>query len=238
MIVNINSIPPKKYLSLPNCNIPITPIPLQRSEPTSPYCYSASLTPVNDESLSLPLGTNFLATQVWPSSRTASFILQRHCNPLWTVCEFGCGPGLPSLTAASLGATVIATDVDTTALQMVQLAAQEQGFVNDGRFVTQWFDLTSQDTLPEADLYVLSDVFESSSVATGAARHVKTLLDGTDNSKVWVFAQSDRAQREVFLKSLQEIDGYDDLEWTINHEPEEDARIWLFDLNEMDVQYN
>ena len=133
---------------------------------------------------------------------------------------------------------MIATDVDTTALQMVQLAAQEQGFVNDGRFFTQWFDLTSQDTLPEADLYVLSDVFESSSVATGAARHVKTLLDGTDNSKVWVFAQSDRAQREVFLKSLQEIDGYDDLEWTINHEPEEDARIWLFDLNEMDVQYN
>ena len=154
------------------------------------------------------------------------------------MCEFGCGPGLPSLTAASLGATVIATDVDTIALQMVQLAAQEQGFVNDGSFITQLFDLTSQHTLPEADLYVLSDVFESSSVATGAALHIKKLLDGSNNSKVWVFAQSDRAQREVFLKSLQEIDGYDHLEWTINHTPEEDARIWLFDLNEMDVQYN
>jgi hypothetical protein len=173
----------------------------------------------------------------------------------------GCGPGLPSITAASLGCNVIATDVDTMALQMVELAAVEQGFVKEGRFSTRIFDLTrigddGKEELPMADLYVMSDVFESGAVAKGAAWHVWRLLeddnagyDDTDdssssirinNSRVWVFAQSDRAQRDIFLKSLKEYDSklFANLDWNAHHEPDLDARLWLFDLNEMDVQYN
>ena len=186
------------------------------------------------------------------------------------MCELGCGPGLPSLTAATLGAArVIATDVDEVALEMVRMAALEQGFCREGardgegeRLVTQKFDLTlKEESLPRADLYILSDVFESSRVAEGAAWHVKSLLGSGNNqldreynrkandnnavvdaatstSRVWVFAQSDRAQRDSFLKSIREIHGYHDLDWTTNHNPEKDARLWLFDLNEMGVQYN
>jgi hypothetical protein len=233
-----------------NPNIRLLPVPLRRLDPTSPWCYCASISPslVEDDndttSPVFPPGTNFLAIQVWPSSRTASFVLEKYCNPKWTVCELGCGPGLPSLTAASVGARVIATDVDQMALQMVQFAALEQGWTNE-RVVTRVFDLTKRNQLPDADLYVLSDVFESSAVAKGAAWHVKTLLDinndvsaETKEVRFWVFAQSDRAQREVFLNSLRELDSFSHLEWNTNHEPDVDSRIWLFDLNEMGVQYN
>ena len=41
-------------------------------------------------------------------------------DPSWIVCELGCGPGLPSLTAARSGAKrVIATDVDAVAVGAV-----------------------------------------------------------------------------------------------------------------------
>ncbi|KAL7519904.1 hypothetical protein ACHAWX_004658 [Stephanocyclus meneghinianus] len=251
---------------LPLSGISVVPTPLRRCDPSSTWCYSAVLSP----SSSLPPGTNFLATQVWPSSRTASFVLEQHLDTSWTVCELGCGPGLPSLTAAKLGAArVIATDVEDVALEMVRMAALEQEFCTEGvrdkngeRLVTQKFDLTlKEESLPLADLYILSDVFESSRVAEGAAWHVKSLLGSSDNqldrryksksndsysvvdratstSRVWVFAQSDRAQRDSFLKSIREIHGYQNLDWTTNHNPDKDARLWLFDLNEMGVQYN
>ena len=126
---------------------------------------------------------------------------------------------------------------------MVRLAAEKQGYVN-GRFDTLKFDLMGEASLPKADLYVLSDVFESAAVAEGAAGHILSVLDSNFDSKgdvlsrVWVFAQSDRAQREVFLTSLQKLDRYRDLGWTTNHDPPSDAIIWLFDLNEINVQYH
>ena len=302
---------PYTQVTLPGSGVTVVPVPLRRSDPSSPWCYAASLTPaiVIDDDLidtdgndggkkpaapqttfSLPAGANFLATQVWPSSRTASCIIERHLDPTWTVCELGCGPGLPSLTAAKKGAAnVIATDVDEFALEMVRAAALEQGFINTlvdvvaedtdlkkQQFVTQKFDLTSKENvLPEADLYILSDVFESLTVAEGAAWHVQSLLSkneqkskqnfeilGTKSdesiefnssfdtstetsndttkakSRVWVFAQSDRAQRDSFLKKLRET--YDELlpGWTTNHTPDIDANLWLFDLDETNVQYN
>jgi methylase of polypeptide subunit release factors len=179
------------------------------------------------------------------------------------VCELGCGPALPSLTAAKMGAKVIATDYDLFALEMVRAAAEEQGFVagdgEDQRFITRQFDLTSKENeLPSADLYIMSDVFESSAVAEGAAWHVQSLLSKSDNddsvtkttknsddatkpmSRVWVFAQSDRSQRDFFLAKMRECHNFNNktLGWTSNHTPDRDARLWLFDLDETVVQYN
>ena len=229
-----------------NQRIPLIPTPLRHADPASPWCYTASLganTNINMTTPSIPKLTNFLSTQVWPSSRTASLTIEKHCRSHWAVCELGCGPGLPSLTAARLGCRVVATDLDEVALEMVRLAAEEQGHVDD-RFDTFKFDLTGDIPLPEADLYVLSDVFESAAVAEGAAEHVLSVLDtacsleGDESPRVWVFAQSDRAQRDIFLATLQRVDRYRDLEWTMDHDPPSDAMIWLFDLNEIDVQYH
>ena len=195
---------------------------LRRDDPSSPWCYASS------SSLLLPPGTNFLATQVWPSSRIASTIIERRMDPSWIVCELGCGPGLPSLTAARSGAKqVIATDVDEVALEMVRAAAMEQDFCgktceyndehdNEQRFITKNFDLTSRDdSFPKADLYILSDVFESSFVAEGVAWHVQNILTnkkGDEFSRVWVFAQSDRSQRDFFLNQMKEWNKVNDNE--------------------------
>ena len=231
--------------------ITVIPTPLRRDDVNSPWCYTFSLSPViiddddDDQSSSrssaLPAGANFLATQVWPSSRIASAVIERYLDPSWKVCEFGCGPGLPSLTAAMKGAAeVIATDVDECALEMVKAAAEQQGY----QIRTQQLDLTSrQSDLPEADLYILSDVFESTSVANGAAFHVQSLLSQNTKDKesnkrrVWVFAQSDRAQRDSFLQIMRQT--YDDtLTWSLTQVPDLDKELWLCDLDETIVEYN
>ena len=309
IVTNHNHQPRILPIAFAGCEIAVSRVPLRRDDASSPWCYAASLTPtipIDDDddddyygdSISpppqpQPPGANFLATQVWPSSRTASKIIERYMDPSWTVCELGCGPGLPSLTAARAGARrVIATDVDGVALGMVRAAAIEQGFAavedrvggderaeggenalvaDDGEarrggrlFVTMKFDLTSWDRpLPKADLYILSDVFESSSVAQGAAWHVQNVLSDNrrmmmrgvngdeDNSKndisrVWVFAQSDRAQRDFFLDNMREWykqHNVDDerqqlVGWTMDHTPNRDDELWLFDLDETTVDYN
>lgn len=182
--------------------------------------------------MDLETNDNFLATQVWPAARVASLAVQKHAQPDWNIIEMGCGPGLPSLTAASLGCDAIATDVDGFALQLVQAAANEQGFT----LQTKRFDLINDELDSFPDLVILSDVFEHASVAVGAARVTIDCLSA--GSRVWVFCQSDRAQRQGYIEALQESslpfaktlafsnDGYN---------PEN--QLWLCDLDELDVRY-
>jgi predicted nicotinamide N-methyase len=208
---------------------------------SSPYSFVvSSLTSLNSSS-------NFLATQVWPSARFASFEVQKHVAANWKVCEFGCGPGLPSLTAASHGCSVLATDVDEFALDLVQHAAQEQGLnVQTQRFdlIADSYDQNKQAILriheclgKKIDLIIFSDVFESADVARGAAHLTKYFL--SQGSKVWTFAQSDRAQRQAYVSELNELlglEGSDSLSFTdapySTKEP-----IWLYDLDETKVVY-
>lgn len=188
-----------------------------------------------------------------------------------TMCEFGCGPGLPSLTAANviksasggiLGSQtllkrVIATDVDSVALALVKQAAIEQGL--DSILTAQPFDLIENanaiSLAPQADLYLLADVFESSHVARGAALLTSQLfLDdraGRAPCQVWVFAQSDRAQREVYLDEMKRLLMDESLSWGPVESgppslvPRSDApprnspssRLWLCDVDEMHVKY-
>ena len=192
---------------------------------------------------------NFLATQVWPSARSAAMALERHFslvpeNKKITVCEFGCGPGLPSLTAALLGAPVVyATDLDPFALELVQAAAECQG-VSD-RVTTKVLDLVHSypDEIPWADLYLFSDVFESNAVARGAARVAAECLELSrkQTTSVWVFAQSDRAQRDVFLHELRRLMDDPTLYWqpmTLEEQTiQSHHRLWLCDIDETQVQY-
>ena len=252
--------------------ISVHPVPLRSNKDKSedfrsPYAFAASnvadLATVvaahqtagdTDDSQCTPQLTaashiNFLATQVWPSARSAAMALERHFslvpeNKKITVCEFGCGPGLPSLTAAVLGAPMVyATDLDPFALELVQTAAECQG-VSD-RVTTKVLDLVhgSTDEIPGADLYLFSDVFENNAVAQGAARVAAACLQTQATAVVWVFAQSDRAQRDIFLRELQRL--LDDDPTTLYWQPmtlEEQAiqshhRLWLCDIDETRVQY-
>ena len=218
--------------------VPVHKVPLRRNDPASPYAIAASF-PVR-------ISGNFLATQVWPSARTAAQAVSQYldipkCNSL---VEFGCGPGLPSLTAAKLGVPIVrATDLDGFALKLVSQAAQEQN-ISD-RIKTSKFDLVRDSlkhSLPHADLYLLSDVFESGDIAQGAAHVCCEVLQQSD-SRLWVFAQSDRSQREIFLKELNELlpkaaAPDSTLRWRpFEQGPEATSNIWLCDINETSVDY-
>ena len=214
----------------------------------SPYCFSVS-------SISaLAPSANFLATQVWPSARLASLAVKDHAAAHWKVCEFGCGPGLPSLTAASLGCSVLATDLDEFALNLVQAAAGEQGWhVN-----TRRFDLVAADSMNDQafttlidatigidiDLVIFSDVFENDSVARGAATVTKYFLDR--GSRVWTFAQSDRSQRDAYVIELTRILCHSKTATSYNalkvltfqdapYNPQE--KLWLCNVDETKVVY-
>ena len=238
----------RTYLRLPNPALPFLP----------PFCYSADAFALPSEDDEGDIGAcvtpNFLATQVWPSARAAATTIEQCSDPWWTICEFGCGPGLPSIVAASTRATckrddddgtaterarVIATDYDEFALQLVDAAAREQEL--DSILSTQIFDLTCSDSeLPEADLYVMSDVFECREVAIGAAK--KTLRALNLGKRVWIFAQSDRAQREIYRDHLNALGVA--VEWTemasvqdnVDDCLEQDSLV-LFDVDETKVEY-
>jgi len=234
--------------------IKVHKVPLRRSNDDindeSPFAVAVS-SPMED----LPPESNFLATQVWPSARSAAMALNNHLETttISTVCEFGCGPGLPSITAAKSGVTkVTATDLDPLGLRLVNYAASLQGLSD--RIETRRFDLVNNDSVPKADLYLLSDVFESSLVAQGAANLVGNLLTSSyrgDSSsttpEVWVFAQSDRAQRDIFLIKLREILVKPRLDWTPFEKGPPSSwtkdnvdcheSLWLCDIDETTVVY-
>ena len=252
----------------------------QNSPSTSPWCYALTVNPIlyddNDEYKDnqqqqqqqqqqqdiSKIKYNFLASQVWPSARVAARICEEHIPLNWKVCELGCGPALPSLTIAKRcnnKNVVIATDIDELALQMSIKAANEQQ-IDSCTFQTKYVDLMGDENILKqnvnADLYVLSDVFESKHVSVGAARMVyQALMDG---SRVWVFAQSDRGLREVFKDELVKlllssgnnrsynVVNTDDIEWKSMDEIDmEDKtkknslcdRLLLVDFDEIQVDY-
>ena len=236
--------------SLQISNVPVQKSFLRRSDPLSPWCYTVSLDSSYVDGASS--NNNFLASQVWPAARVASQIIEKHASPDWCICELGCGPALPSLTAATtkkkalqsgytktnVNTKVIATDLDSFALELVASAASEQNLP----LSTKIFDLTWKKTalLPHADLYIMSDVFESSTVACGAAFHAYSAIK--KGSYVWVFAQNDRAQREIFLNEIQKLlnkNKDQGIQWSSTFEPCEGCQLlWLYDVDECKVKYN
>lgn len=177
------------------------------------------------------------------------------------ICELGCRPALPSLAIAKLVSDldfkgedrqrrieVIATDIDQLALKMCSKAAYEQNLQNI--LSTHLVDLTGNtDALKDninADLYIISDVFESNNVAIGT---VKMTVEALNNgANVWVFAQSDRAQHEVYRMELERL-GVEEMignkiEWKLIDDygdNEEDGifnhRLLLYHLDEVSVDY-
>ena len=152
---------------------------------------------------------------------------------------------------------MVATDVDEFCLRMAKCAANAQNL--SSIFHTEVFDVVTGgsegcDKLlngNKVDMYIMSDIFESSHVAIGAAQMTLRALE--EGSIIWCFAQSDRANREVYLKEvkrllLEENVSKDDvnLKWKSlddsNHvmRNELDApldKLFLWDVNEEKVNY-
>jgi hypothetical protein len=58
----------------------------------------------------------------------------------------------------------------------------------------------------------------------------------TNGARVWVFAQTDRAQREEYLTELNKI-RKSSLSWTAMDDFDESQALWLCDVNENTVSY-
>jgi hypothetical protein len=231
-------------------DIPIHKVPFRQS-PSSPYCYAVS------SIVNLPSSSNFLATQVWPSARVAARAMQDYVELIlpqepsqphqqqqtFTIAELGCGPGLPTIVSAStlskhqLLYKVIATDIDQLALDLVSKAAKEQNL----EIATRTYDLIEasyeEEWMDDVDLFVMSDVFESEAIAKGAAKLTSTVLLSSKrtNTHIWVFAQSDRAQREIFMKEIQRQHGING--WSSYDSFHPNDRLWCCDLDETRVDY-
>ena len=78
-------------------------------------------------------------------------------------------------------------------------------------------------------------------VAKGAALITTRLLKENHSSKIWVFAQSDRAQREVYLQELQYLLLAPSLTWSQSMQPPDilckEDRLWLCNIDETNVFY-
>jgi predicted nicotinamide N-methyase len=225
-LVRVSPLCPSKS-RLKVSDVPVHRVPLHLNDDSSPFAYAAS------SIVDIKPHQNFLATQVWPAARETARFLQYTQPVAPVICELGCGPGLPSLTAAKLLGSVekvIATDLDPLALELVHAAACDQGI---SLLETHVIDLCGQE-LPTADLYILSDVFESPLVAESAAQLLFSRV--ADKARVWVFCQSDRAQREAFQKTLSSLLG-ETLEWISTKDYKPTNRICLFNVDETEAWY-
>lgn len=143
---------------------------------------------------------------LWPSAFAIAKEIQQLCGssglPASTL-ELGAGTGLCSLVCAKMGIkSVLATDIEQLSLQLVQLAAEMQGFEG---ISTGAFDVCdSALELPPADLVFASDLMYSNEVARSLGR--RCMEAKARGSRVLV-GDPGRPGRGAFLEGLQESGG-------------------------------
>ena len=153
-------------------------------------------------------GHDPLSSCYWPASMPLARLLYRSSESLRrkSVVEIGCGTGLCSLTCASVGAKVLATDVDPLALELTAAAASAQALNVD----TVAFDAThAAEPLPCADVLLMSDLFVTEALARAhASRVAEALTSGA--YQLIVVVDPARQTRADFLEELsrQGIDGH------------------------------
>ena len=121
------------------------------------------------------------AARLWPSAYAATAVLLRRLAgsgaSARSVCEIGCGPGLPSLAALAAGArAVTATDWSPLALALVAHAARGFQPARAPRLLTAQLDVFSTDAaaseLLRCDYLVAADMLYDPATAEAVGRHV------------------------------------------------------------------
>jgi predicted nicotinamide N-methyase len=141
---------------------------------------------------------------LWPAAwAVANYLLTNSTIDLssCTLLELGTGTGLVSMAAALGGATVIATDYETLALELTDYAART---FHNLEISCQILDMCDYETpLPPADLVVAADImYEPKTGIAMAHRTVEALKRG---SRVIVGDSPGRPGRPAFLAKLKEL---------------------------------
>jgi predicted nicotinamide N-methyase len=111
-------------------------------------------------------GLDPYAGVLWPTALAVARALVDDVSSGDRVVDLGAGTGLAGLTAARLGARVVALDHDPFALRLIDRAAALQGLEVE----TRRFDLHGAEPLPPADVVVLADILYEPALARSAAR--------------------------------------------------------------------
>mmetsp|Transcript_28741 Transcript_28741/g.37722 ORF Transcript_28741/g.37722 Transcript_28741/m.37722 type:complete len:328 (-) Transcript_28741:417-1400(-) len=146
---------------------------------------------------------------LWPSSIAASKVLtewnewrkgqkEKHS---FRLLEIGAGTGLVSLTALHFGGHVLATDVFSYSLELIEAASKLPSMAKlRGRLETAIFDVTSNQPLPSADIMVVSDLLYDRDIARTVAQRV---WEASSRGISSIVADPGREGRKDFLDELK-----------------------------------
>ena len=134
----------------------------------------------------------------WPSAiRVAKVVASIPRLRDLQVLDLGAGNGLPSLTAATLGATVLATDIHSLTMLLIEKAAKIASLNN---LQTQYLNILETKPLPAHDLLLAADMLYEPELAEATAlRCIESLTNGGS----LIVGAPNRRARERFLHVLR-----------------------------------
>lgn len=112
------------------------------------------------------------------------------------IVELGCGLGVPSLAAARAGATVLATDADPEALELLEVNAAANGLGVETA-VVDWAEAAPLTDRAPFDLVLASDVLYERETAELAMALIPRLAP-----RAWI-ADPGRRAAEAFLEEVK-----------------------------------
>lgn len=138
---------------------------------------------------------------LWPSALVLAQAVAAYIelNADQRILELGAGCGLASLTAAYLGASVLASDFRQLPLELLRSAARRQGL----QVRTIQLDINDLSVpLPPAEIVVASDVFYEKTTAEAMAHRV---AEAFRRGSICLIADVGRPNREAFLTQLKQL---------------------------------
>mmetsp|Transcript_37581 Transcript_37581/g.75265 ORF Transcript_37581/g.75265 Transcript_37581/m.75265 type:complete len:264 (+) Transcript_37581:1-792(+) len=139
---------------------------------------------------------NKYGNMVWPGAKAVSKALVGMELEGRRVLELGAGSGLCSIAAASLGASVLATDLNEEPLQLLQMAASRQNLKID----VEQFDILGPMPLPRCDIVIAADCIYNKQLGEGMARRVVEAK--CNGAEVLIGSSVKRPGYELFLSEL------------------------------------
>ena len=140
----------------------------------------------------------------WPGSVLAAqeLINHQHIVEGARVLVLGSGCGIEAQAAARLGAaSVLATDIHPTALQLLEFGAERAGDEIMKAISTAMFDIVSTEALPECDLMIVADVLYNEKLAKEVARRCWEARTSLPSPSVVLVTDSQRFVRS-FVSDL------------------------------------
>ena len=167
---------------------------------------------IEDSERSARVGDPF-GVVMWPGSILASKeLMKQHIHQNITnatVLILGAGTGVEAQTASLLGAKkVIGTDINPLTLKLLEYGSEKDSRIGDA-FEARYFDLFSDEALPECDILIAADVLYNPDLAMCVGRRlheaiVRSFDQGDSPTKI-ILTDSQQFHGTNFLEEVNEL---------------------------------